>query len=181
MIGIDEVGRGSWAGPLVVGAVRLHSVVPGLADSKQLTKKRREQLYEEICAVADVGLGWIAADEIDDIGLSGALRLAAAIALSELDPSDEPVIIDGNSNFLPAYMNVRTIIKADTTVPAVSAASIVAKVARDRWMAQLQLQYPYYDFLHNVGYGTARHRAAITIYGLTRLHRQSFALPVQTT
>jgi ribonuclease HII len=177
MIGVDEVGRGSWAGPLVVCAVRLRTPVVGLADSKLLSKKHRESLFAEIIAGNDYSLGWISADEIDDIGLSASLKLAAAIALEGLNPANEEVIVDGTIQFYPDYANATTLIKADMKVPAVSAASIVAKVLRDRWMENQDNNYPLYGFGKHVGYGTALHKAAVQAYGLTALHRKSFRLP----
>jgi ribonuclease HII len=179
MIGVDEVGRGSWAGPLVVCAVRLRTPVDGLADSKLLSKKRRESLYSEIISGNDFSLGWVSADEIDDIGLSAALKLAAAIALEGLDPKDEDVIVDGTIQFYPNYQRSTTLIKADMKVPAVSAASIVAKVIRDNWMYAQDTAYPQYGFGSHVGYGTAQHKIAIETYGITSLHRKSFSLPKQ--
>lgn len=181
MIGVDEVGRGSWAGPLVVCAVRLTEPINGLADSKLLSKKRRETLYLEIIKHNDYCLGWVSADEIDDIGLSASLKLAAALALSGLNPQDEQVIVDGTIQFYPSYIQAETLVKADTKIPAVSAASIVAKVLRDEWMAEQEDKYPRYGFSNHVGYGTLQHRQAIETLGLTPLHRKSFSLPKQNS
>lgn len=191
IVGIDEVGRGPWAGPLVFGAVVLGSAsIDGLTDSKKLTKKRREALSEEILAhAAAVGLGWVSATEIDEIGLSRALTLACRRALEAITVPYEQIIIDGTINFLKDTGKgpyVTTMAKADLLVPSVSAASIVAKVARDRFMAAQDVIYPGYRFGAHAGYGTAIHRQAIAELGITPLHRRSFApiaahLSTQTT
>lgn len=177
MIGIDEVGRGAWAGPLVVGAVDLIVPIDGLADSKVLSAHKRNDLAQQIIAHNPYGLGWVSADEIDDIGLSAALYLAASRALQELTKTTEPIIVDGTISFYPLLTNVTTLIKADTVIPAVSAASIVAKVARDTRMQQLGVQYPGYGFEKHVGYGTAYHTAKLQELGASPLHRLSFKLP----
>ena len=137
ILGIDEVGRGPWAGPLVVGAVVVGgTTIEGLTDSKKLTKKRREALEPEILGkAAGWGLGWVTAEEIDVIGLSESLRLATRRAVEQVKASYHEIIIDGTINFLSdtskgAY--VTTMPKAHLLVPSVSAASIIAKVARDR-------------------------------------------------
>lgn len=180
ILGIDEVGRGPWAGPLVMGAVVLGGEqIEGLTDSKKLTKKARERLYDEIYAKASgVGLGWVSAAEIDNIGLGPALRLATKRAVQGVHTPFHEIIIDGTINFLadtPLEKYVTTMKKADLLVPSVSAASIVAKVARDRWMTEQDELYPGYKFASHVGYGTAIHRAAIDKLGVTPLHRLSFA------
>lgn len=183
ILGIDEVGRGPWAGPLVVGAVVLGGAqIDGLIDSKKLTKKQREALNIEICGrAAGYGLGWVSAAEIDDIGLSMALRLAARRAVETVDKtgaSYREIIIDGTVNFLRDTSKgrfVATMKKADLLVPSVSAASIIAKVARDNYMAEQGAHYPAYGFGSNAGYGVAKHRAAIEQFGVTPLHRLSFA------
>ena len=176
MIGVDEVGRGAWAGPLLICAVRLDQPIVGLKDSKLLSAKKRQYLAEIIKNQANVGYGWVSANEIDQIGLSGALRLATSRAIDELAPNTtEQIIIDGNVNFAPNY-NSQSLVKADQTVPAVSAASIVAKVARDAHMAKLAKSYPGYSFEKNVGYGTSFHRQAISGHGYTPEHRRSFKI-----
>ncbi|PID29298.1 ribonuclease HII [Candidatus Saccharibacteria bacterium] len=182
ILGIDEVGRGAWAGPLVVGAVVLGCDIDGLTDSKALSKKRREQLYDQIIAgAAGAATGWVSAREIDDIGLAAALRLASRRAVREIQKqhtSFHEIIIDGTVNFLhetPLGEFAATMKKADLLVPAVSAASIVAKVQRDRYMAAQADVYRDHKFSAHVGYGTAAHRAAIARHGVTPLHRLSIA------
>ncbi len=180
ILGIDEVGRGPWAGPLVVGAVVLGGEqIEGLTDSKKLSKKRRAILAEEIYQkAAGLGLGFVHAREIDEIGLSEALRVATVRAASQVSCVYNEIIIDGTVNFLSETgkgQYVTTLKKADLLVPSVSAASIIAKVARDTYMEEMTEQYPDYGFEKHVGYGTAVHRAAIERYGVTPLHRLSFA------
>ena len=187
ILGIDEVGRGPWAGPLVVGAVILGGAeIDGLDDSKKLTKKRREALDVEIREKAAAwALGWVSAQELDDIGMSEALRLATRRAVEQIQAqcrqqnlAFSEVIIDGKVNFLRGTAlerYVTAMAKADGLVPSVSAASIVAKVARDQFMAEQDAVYPGYGFASNAGYGVAKHRAAIERLGVTPLHRLSFA------
>lgn len=183
ILGIDEVGRGPWAGPLVLGAVVLGGeVIGGLTDSKKLTKKRREELDVIIREqAAGYGLGWVSAQEIDNIGLSAALALACQRAVEAVDTlgiAYHEIVIDGTVNFLtgtPKGKYVTTMKKADLLVPSVSAASIIAKVARDKYMAEQDRVYDGYKFASHVGYGTAVHRAAIEKYGVTPLHRLSIA------
>ena len=176
IVGIDEVGRGSWAGPLVVGAVALGGAeITGLTDSKLLSKKKREVLSAEIKRVAPlVGIGWVSAREIDQIGLSGALRLASRRALDEIDLSDvDQIIIDGTIKLIDDP-RVTLMKKADLLVPSVSAASVIAKVARDHYMALCDQVFPGYGFAGHVGYGAATHRTAIEQLGATPIHRMSF-------
>lgn len=179
ILGIDEVGRGPWAGPLVVGAVVLGGIeISGLTDSKKLTKKRRIELDAEIRKKASsYGLGWVEAGEIDEIGLSKALVLATKRAVVQIKAPYHEIIIDGTVNFLRDTNKadyVKVLKKADLLIPSVSAASIIAKVARDNFMEQINKIYPDYGFASHVGYGTAKHRQAIEILGVTPLHRLSF-------
>lgn len=180
ILGIDEVGRGPWAGPLVVGAVVLGGAqIDGLTDSKKLSKKRREQLDSVIREqAAGYGLGWVPAAELDEIGLSAALRLATRRAVEQVTASYHEIIIDGTINFLSDTSKgkyVTTMPKADLLIPSVSAASIIAKVARDTYMSEQDDIYPGYGFSGHAGYGVAKHRAAIDELGVTPLHRLSFA------
>ena len=180
ILGIDEAGRGPWAGPLVVGAVVLGGVqIEGLTDSKKLTKKKREELYDIIREQAVAcATGWVSAAELDEVGMSEALRLATRRAVEQIKAPYTEIIIDGTVNFLAgtgkgAY--VQTMKKADLLVPSVSAASILAKVERDRFMAEQDAMYPGYGFGGHAGYGVAKHRVAIEELGVTPLHRLSFA------
>lgn len=180
IVGIDEVGRGPWAGPVVFGAVVLgEAQLDGLTDSKKLSKKKREMLDEQIRSQAAAwGLGWVHADELDEVGLSRACELACRRALEQINVPYEQIILDGTVNFLKDTGKgpyVTTMKKADLLVPSVSAASIIAKVARDNWMAVQDEQYPGYGFASHVGYGAAAHRKALETLGVTPLHRRSFA------
>ncbi|QJU11154.1 ribonuclease HII [Candidatus Saccharibacteria bacterium oral taxon 488] len=190
ILGIDEVGRGPWAGPLVVGAVILGGVeIEGLNDSKKLTKKCREDLDEVIREQAAAwALGWVSARELDDVGMSQALRLATRRAVKQIQSqckennlAFDEIIIDGTVNFLAdtaLEQYVTVMAKADGLIPSVSAASIIAKVARDNFMVEQDVVYPGYGFASNAGYGVAKHRMAIERLGVTPLHRLSFA-PLQ--
>lgn len=174
ILGIDEVGRGAWAGPLVMGAVILSEPIEGLKDSKLLSANRRRELAKEIIARAEfAALGWAEADEIDQYGLSAAHALACRRAVKNA-PECSGIIIDGNINYLSDYQNAVCIIKADQTVLSVSAASIIAKVARDKYMTELHTDFPEYNFPNNVGYGTIGHKEALSLFGPTLLHRRSF-------
>lgn len=181
ILGIDEVGRGPWAGPLVVGAVVLpdNTAIEGLTDSKKLSAKRRQALDESIRKEAvGWGLGWVHADELDEVGLSEALRIATIRAVEAVSAPYHEIIIDGTINFLKETSKgqyVTTMAKADYLIPAVSAASIIAKVARDAYMEEQAAQYPEYGFASHVGYGTAKHQQALVAHGVTVLHRKSFA------
>lgn len=178
VIGIDEVGRGCWAGPLVVGAVVMGSHIPGLADSKILSRSRRQELAEQIRSHAVAhSTGWVEPAEVDQLGLTAATRLAIERAIESIQMYDQ-IIIDGSINFISDNPKAITMIKADATVPAVSAASILAKVARDDYMADQHQHYPEYGFSQHVGYGTAQHKQALIDHGITKLHRLSYR-PIQ--
>jgi ribonuclease HII len=175
--GVDEAGRGPLAGPVVAAAVILDELHPirGLADSKKLTAKRREQLYNEIlakalcCSIAEASV-----DEIERRNILQATMLAMQRAVEGLRLKPGHVLVDGNR--LPTLrMTSEAIVKGDSLVPAISAASILAKVTRDRWCAQVDLDYPQYGFAGHKGYGTAAHLAALQAHGACPLHRKTFA------
>ncbi|MDB5884124.1 MAG: RNase [Polaromonas sp.] len=175
--GVDEAGRGPLAGPVVAAAVildPLHPVV-GLADSKKLTALRREKLYDEIQARAlCCSIALATAEEIDSLNILQATLLAMRRAVEGLKLQPLMVLVDGNQ--LPRLqMPAEAIVKGDALVPAISAASILAKVYRDRWCADYHLHYPQYGFDGHKGYGTARHLAALRQHGACPQHRRSFA------
>ena len=180
-IGIDEVGRGPWAGPLVVSAVALDMTRPyeGLKDSKQLTPRQRQRLDPYIKSLAlGIGTGWVDAPVLDKLGMTKSLQLAANLAYRQLpeiirDQADR-IVIDGNLAMITDD-RVLVIPKADAKVQAVSAASIVAKVARDSYMTELAKLYPDYGFASHMGYGTKAHKAVLLELGpIEGLHRFSF-------
>jgi len=175
--GVDEVGRGPLAGPVVAAAVVLDpSAIPeGLADSKELTAHRREELCVLILASAlAVGVGSASATEIDRINIRQATLLSMRRAVGALPLSPDLVLVDGNDP--PALAcGCEAIIGGDGLIASIAAASIVAKVMRDRMMARLGLLYPSYGFASHAGYGTPAHRAAIKEHGPCPAHRYSFA------
>ncbi len=176
--GIDEAGRGPWAGPVTAGAVILDPARPieGLTDSKKLTAKRREALEPVIQAHA---LYWCVAhaspEEIDRLNIRQATHLAMRRALDGLGVSPDAALIDGNDCPADLPCPAQAIIKGDLTEPAISAASILAKVSRDRLMLAYDNDYPHYGFAAHKGYGTAAHNEALGRYGPCPIHRLSFA------
>jgi ribonuclease HII len=173
--GIDEVGRGALAGPLTAAAVILPEtpMIEGLDDSKKLTPQRREELAVVIRATAVcVSVAHVSAQEIDAIGIAKALRRAMGLAIAGLSVAPDHVVVDG----LPMGVHdaETAVVKGDSIVAAVSAASIVAKVARDALMTSLAAQHPAYGFDVNKGYGTSAHMHAIDEHGMSSLHRRSF-------
>jgi ribonuclease HII len=176
IIGIDEVGRGCWAGPVVAGAVLLQKPMRGLRDSKKLTRLQREACDIRIRKTAlAIGIGWVWVEEVDALGMTEAVRLAMRRAVAEISLPYDQIIIDGNYNYLKDMQGTSTLIKADDLVPAVSAASIVAKVARDAYMREIAVKHPQYGFESHVGYGTKAHQDALAQHGICELHRRSFA------
>lgn len=182
ILGVDEVGRGCWAGPLLAGAVILDESKPmpsNLRDSKKLSKLQRTTIAQWVRSQSlDFGIGWVSAEEVDTLGLTEAVRLAMQRAVSEIQTHCDQIIVDGSYNFLSQDPRSVAIIKADGSEPAVSAASILAKVARDEYMEQLALEFPEYGFDKHVGYGTALHHLALKSHGVTSHHRKSYK-PIQ--
>lgn len=175
--GVDEVGRGPLAGPVVAAAVILDPQRPieGLTDSKRLTARRREQLVPLICKQALAwALGRAEVDEIDRLNILQASLLAMSRAVAGLRVQPEHVQVDGN-RCPRLHCSVEAIIKGDLHVPAIGAASIVAKVARDREMIELDSRYPDYGFARHKGYPTREHLDALHRYGVLAEHRRSFA------
>jgi ribonuclease HII len=192
--GIDEVGRGAWAGPMTIGAaVTAFSRGPfpeGLADSKDLTAKRRAAILPKVQDwVVDYAVGEVSPSEIDEFGVIRALRLAGRRALTNLSVAPDVVILDGDTDYLsgPAVRElaglgecpmVRTEIKGDARCASVSAASVIAKEHRDAFMATLDDEFPAYAFGSNAGYGGAKkHMDAVRENGLTPWHRRSWNIP----
>jgi ribonuclease HII len=174
--GVDEAGRGPLAGPVVAAAVILDDLKPirGLADSKILTALRRERLFDEIrakalcCSVAEASV-----EEIEQLNILQATLLAMRRAVEGLRLKPNLVLVDGNR--LPVLaMRAEAIVKGDATVPAISAASILAKVTRDRWCFDYDQQFPQYGFARHKGYGTAQHLAALREFGACPQHRKTF-------
>jgi ribonuclease HII len=176
--GIDEVGRGAWAGPVTVCAAitGLRRPPDGLTDSKLLTVKRRTALAEVLQGwVTSHALGHASAEEIDDMGMTAALRLAASRALDALPVRPDAVILDGKYDYLGAPWQVRTVIKGDRSCVSVAAASVLAKVARDTMMAELGSDHAEFGFAVNAGYPSPVHQAALEEWGPTPYHRLTWA------
>ncbi|MDT0446160.1 ribonuclease HII [Streptomyces johnsoniae] len=176
--GVDEVGRGAWAGPVTVCAAvtGLRRPPEGLTDSKLLTPLRRTALAEVLTGwVTSHALGHASPEEIDALGMTAALRLAACRALEALPERPDAVILDGKHDYLGKPWNVRTVIKGDQSCVAVAAASVIAKVRRDAMLAELAPECPQYAFDSNAGYPSPIHKSALAEHGPTRHHRRSWA------
>lgn len=187
ILGIDEVGRGPLAGPLVVGAVILPEEQPDwveyLRDSKQLSARKRQGLSEMVReGAAATSLGWVSAGEIDRMGMTEALKLATYRAVKSVQQLHVPfsqIVIDGNIDFLAGTKleeYTTTVIKGDNLIKEISAASIVAKVARDDYMCRIAREYPKYGFERHMGYGTELHRKMMQEHGLCPEHRRLIKL-----
>jgi len=172
LCGIDEAGRGPFAGPMVVAGVLLHKEIKELNDSKKLSEKKREILYEKIILNAAYHIVKFSAQDIDKNGISYCLKNGLKSIMSHLN-ADE-YLFDGNSSF--GVKNLSTMIKADAKIPEVSAASILAKVTHDRDILKQALLYPEYQFEKHKGYGTKLHIEMIKKYGYSPLHRKTFKI-----
>ena len=175
--GLDEVGRGSWAGPLTVAAAVIPQErrVNGIRDSKMLNESRREALFDRIAAWCTAwAVGHASPQECDRHGMSAAQRLAAHRALDGLGIDPDRILLDGKWDFVGSP-KVQTIVRGDATSLTIAAASILAKVTRDRMMRSLAQNYPAYDFDHNKGYPGPKHRAALAAFGPTPIHRTSWS------
>jgi ribonuclease HII len=174
--GVDEVGRGPWAGPVVAAAVilRREALPDGLNDSKALSKAKREGLFETINAAANVSLGMASVEEIDEFNILQASLLAMSRAVEGLAAAPHIALVDGN-RAPKLTCPVRTIIKGDAKSLSIAAASIIAKVTRDRIMAELSIEHPNYGWERNAGYGTREHQEGLKLVGVCRHHRKSFA------
>jgi ribonuclease HII len=176
--GVDEVGRGAWAGPVTVCAAvtGLRRPPEGLTDSKLITPKRRTRMAAVLVDwVTSHALGHASPEEIDGLGMTAALRLAAGRALEALPERPDAVILDGKHNYLGGPWQVRTVIKGDQSCVAVAAASVIAKVHRDAAMAELGAEYAPFAFADNAGYPSPVHRAALEELGPTAQHRLSWS------
>jgi ribonuclease HII len=176
--GIDEAGRGPWAGPVVAAAVVLppDCRIPGLNDSKKLSPARRERLFDEISRTAlAVGVAAMSHDVIDSLNILQATYAAMRAALQQISPVPDLVLVDGCWVVPGLACRQVPVIGGDGKSAAIAAASIIAKVTRDRTMMQLAATYPEYQFDKHKGYGTPEHQAALRTYGPCPIHRKSFA------
>ena len=176
LCGVDEAGRGPLAGPVCAAAVILpqNCEIQGLNDSKKLTEKKREELFDVICASAvSYGIAFATVEEIEEYNILGATFMAMNRAIAKLDPVPELALIDGNRN-TGIQIPSRCVIGGDGKCADIAAASVLAKVTRDRYMLQMAELYPQYGFEKHKGYGTKAHYEAIRAYGPSPIHRPSF-------
>jgi len=172
LCGIDEAGRGPLAGDLVMAGCVLREHIAGLNDSKKLTQKRREALYEQIIKSAKYHIVKFSPQQIDTNGISHCLKEGLEEIVQNLDASE--YLFDGNTNF--GVLDIKTMVKADATVAQVSAASILAKVTHDRDIVKMAQKYPEYQFQKHKGYGTKLHIEMIKQYGYSEIHRRSYKI-----
>lgn len=175
--GIDEAGRGPLAGPVVVASVIMpeNSMIEGVNDSKKVSEKKREKLYDLILSEAiSYGVGIIGQDEIDEINILNATKKGLTISLQELTQKPDLIIVDALNNIDTLGTKYESIIKGDTKCYSIAAASIIAKVTRDRIMREWDKVYPQYGFVAHKGYGTVAHIKALKEYGACPLHRKTF-------
>lgn len=177
LAGIDEAGRGPLAGPVVVGCVILKkdSFIEGVNDSKKVSEKKREKLYDKITEEAIAwGVGIVDQEEIDEINILNATKKAVTMAIESLKIKPERILVDALTGINTLGIPYTSIIKGDATSYSIAAASIIAKVTRDRIMREWDEVYPIYGFAQHKGYGTAAHMEAIREFGACPLHRKSF-------
>ncbi len=174
--GVDEAGRGPWAGPVVASAVMFHTVkaIRGVNDSKQLTRELREKMLPRIHERCHVGIGLASVEEIEQFNIWGATSLAMKRAVLALGVAPELALIDGKIHPKEFPCRTQTVIGGDAISQSIAAASIIAKVTRDRIMREQALFYPQYGFDRHVGYGTKQHQTALRTHGVCPLHRRSF-------
>lgn len=179
IVGMDEAGRGSWAGPVIAGAVILPKRVklPGLTDSKLLSAKQREKLFKQITGKCEYAFGAASHEEVDEFGLLHATFLAYKRALADLKVKPDHIMIDGRDKFVFDVPHT-SVIKGDLKIRCISAASIIAKVVRDGIMLDYDSKFPQYDFVLHKGYGTKRHQRALKEHGPSEIHRKSYS-PLQ--
>lgn len=176
LCGVDEAGRGPLAGPVCAAAVMLPRghVIEGLNDSKKLTEKRREELYDVIRSESvSYGIAFASVEEIETLNILGATFLAMNRAIMQLSPAPELALIDGNRT-KGIEVPARSIVKGDSKCADIAAASVLAKVTRDRYMLEMAEKYPQYHFEQHKGYGTTLHYAALREFGPSPIHRMSF-------
>lgn len=173
--GLDEAGRGPWAGPVVAAAVILPTGlrIPNLKDSKQLTEKQRDFIFKYLLSKVDFGIGIISNTYIDDRGLKNATQEAFTMAISNLNKRPHYLLIDGKDN-LKFEMPHSSFIKGDTFIRSIACASVIAKVTRDRIMRQYSKLFPAYQFDKHKGYGTEKHNFEIIQNGICKIHRKSY-------
>ena len=174
--GVDEAGRGPLAGPVCAAAVILPegAVIPGLNDSKKLSEKRREELYGRITDIAvSFAVAFASVEEIEALNIKGATYLAMDRAIAELDPTPVLALVDGNDRNTLAVPSIK-VVHGDGLCASIAAASILAKVTRDRWMLELDRRFPQYGFAAHKGYGTKAHYAALREYGPCEAHRPTY-------
>jgi len=172
LCGIDEAGRGPLAGPLVFAGVKLHQNIEGLADSKAISEKRRLLLFSAIKEYGEISIVVTPANIIDEIGLSQSIKNSLKQIMQEI--TTDNFLFDGNSKY--GFNSLNTMVKADSKIPQVSAASIIAKVTRDKIMIELAEKYPNYGFEKHKGYGSKAHIEAIKEYGYSDIHRRSYKI-----
>ena len=171
--GVDEVGRGCLAGPVIAASVILKRPIKGLMDSKRLSSKKREDLSQIIIKNSIFAIGAADSQEIDQINILQASLLAMKRSLEKLDMQPKKVLVDGNHIF-ETSIEIEAIVGGDNLIPSISAASIVAKVFRDRLMMAYSKEFPNYGFDKHKGYPTKLHKEMLKKYGLTRIHRRTF-------